>query len=182
MIRRQMIFAGLLLLGFGFLGADTSNAMFMLSPAEAGDPNVPDLVYFADTGEVVLDSESTDIIGYVLENATDSFLPANHTAILGGVGTSLTSITEEATLSPFTGSASIGAIFPTGMDLTDLDLFLTNRSVSRTLGSPIVDFDLVVVSNEAVVPEPSTYAMAGAALAGLGICAWRRRQNAVGIR
>ncbi|REJ67131.1 MAG: hypothetical protein DWQ31_12225, partial [Planctomycetota bacterium] len=39
-------------------------------PAAAGDPNIPDLIYDATTGEVVLDSDGISIIGYSLQNAT----------------------------------------------------------------------------------------------------------------
>ncbi|REJ87144.1 MAG: hypothetical protein DWQ35_21960, partial [Planctomycetota bacterium] len=60
-------------------------------PAEAGDPSIPDLIYDASTGEVTLDADGSSIIGYSLQNATNSFLPAGHTPILAGVTTALTS-------------------------------------------------------------------------------------------
>ncbi|REJ92864.1 MAG: hypothetical protein DWQ35_11230, partial [Planctomycetota bacterium] len=65
-------------------------------PAEAGDPSIPDLIYDASTGEVTLDADGSSIIGYSLQNATNSFLPAGHTPILAGVTTALTSQLEEA--------------------------------------------------------------------------------------
>ncbi|REJ86902.1 MAG: hypothetical protein DWQ35_22235, partial [Planctomycetota bacterium] len=69
-------------------------------PAEAGDPSIPDLIYDAATGEVTLDADGSSIIGYSLQNATNSFLPAGHTPILAGVTTALTSQLEEAALAP----------------------------------------------------------------------------------
>ncbi|REK49240.1 MAG: hypothetical protein DWQ46_00500 [Planctomycetota bacterium] len=126
-------------------------------PAAAGDPNIPDLIYDATTGEVVLDSDGSSIIGYSLQNATNSFLPGAHTPILAGVTTALTSQIEEAALAP--GSGSIGLVFPTGLDLAGLSALLTVNQVSRSLGAPLVPFDLVVVGG-ATVPEPATLLLA----------------------
>ncbi|REJ70422.1 MAG: PEP-CTERM sorting domain-containing protein [Planctomycetota bacterium] len=144
-------------------------------PAEAGDPSIPDLIYDAATGEVTLDPDGSSIIGYSLQNATNSFLPAGHTPILAGVTTALTSQIEEAALAP--GSGSIGLVFPTGLDLAGLTALLSVNQVSRFLGAPLVPFDLVVVSGVAI-PEPTTTVLWLFGMAGVGLATWRRRRRA----
>ncbi|REK17487.1 MAG: DUF4465 domain-containing protein [Planctomycetota bacterium] len=146
----------------------------MSGPAAAGDPSIPDLIYDAATGEVVLDPDGSSIIGYSLQNATNSFLPGNHTPILAGVTTSLTSQLEEAALAP--GSGSIGFVFPTGLDLAGLTSLLSVNQVSRSLGAPLVPFDLVVLNGGPAVPEPATWLLAAAGLVGL-VAAGRRRKG-----
>jgi len=135
------------------------------------DPAIPDLIYDAATGEVVLDPDASSIIGYSLQNDDDGFLPGGFTPVLGGVSTALTSELAEAALSP--GSGSIGFVFPAGMDITELFNFLSVNTVSTGLGAPLVPFDLIVIP--APVPEPSTYVMAVFGLLGLGLYGWRRR-------
>ena len=138
----------------------------------ANDPNIPDLIYDATTGEVILDPDASAIIGYTLQNESNGFLPGSFTPILGGVSTALTSELAEAALSP--GSGSIGNVFPTGLDFAGLYNLLSTNQVSRALGSPLVPFDLVVIGP--VVPEPSTYAMAGIGFIALALCRGRRRR------
>jgi len=146
-------------------------------PAEAGDPAIPDLIYDATTGEVVFDLDgAAGLIGYSLKSA-GGFLAGGHTPILGGVTTSLSTELAEAALSTPGLPASIGFVFPIGMDLAALMAFLTDNTVSTGLGAPLVPFDLVVVGG-AVVPEPATVAMALFGLVGLGLFAYRRRRTA----
>lgn len=49
------------------------------------DPAIPDLIYNAATGEVILDPDASAIIGYTLQNDSNGFLPGNFTPILVGV-------------------------------------------------------------------------------------------------
>lgn len=166
----------------GVFAAQASQAAFIsaASPAEAGDPGIPDLVYHFDTGEVFLDSDGSSILAYVLQNGTGSFLPSNYTPFLGGVSSGSANQLEEASLSPFTGIESIGVVFPAGLDLLGLETLLTDFSVARDFGVPIVPLDLVVIGGGGdgpVVPEPSTYVMSGLALLGLGAVAWRKRNR-----
>jgi len=145
-------------------------------PVSAGDPAIPDLIYDATTGEVVFDLDgAAGLIGYSLKSA-GGFLAGGHTPILGGVTTSLTTELAEAALSTPGLPASIGFVFPIGMDLAALMAFLTDNTVSTGLGAPLVPFDLVVVGG-AVVPEPATVAMALFGLIGLGLFAYRRRRT-----
>ncbi|REJ68851.1 MAG: PEP-CTERM sorting domain-containing protein [Planctomycetota bacterium] len=143
----------------------------------ANDPNIPDLIYDAVTGEVILDPDGSSIIGYSLKNDSGAFLPGNFNPVLGGVATATSIILEEATLGSLGGPASIGNVFPTGMDITELFALLSTNHVSRALGSPLVPFDLIIV-----VPEPSTYAMAALAFLGLGIISRGRRRRLTGTR
>ena len=130
-------------------------------PAEVGDTNVPDLIYDATTGQVTLDPDGSTIIGYTLKNTTSGFLPGNHTPILAGVTTSLSSEISEAAFAA--GSGSIGFVLPTGLSLGSLTALLSTNTVSRSLGAPLVPFDLVVIGGVAV-PEPTSLAMAAAGL------------------
>ena len=145
-----------------------------LVAADAGDPNIPDLVYDPTTGEVVLDIDGSGIIGYVLKNGTSSFVAGSHVTILGGVTTSLSSELSEAAFSSSVGQNSVGFVFPTGLDLAGLGSLLSINEVSRSLGAPVVPFDLVVLGP--AVPEPSTAILA--ATAGLaGLMALRKRRK-----
>lgn len=146
------------------------------SPAEAADPSIPDLVYDAATGEVILDPDGSGIIGYVLKNNTNSFIAGNHTTILGGVSTSLTSELSEAAFSSPAGPMSIGLVLPAGLDLSSLTALLSTNEVSTSLGAPVVPFDIVVLSG-AVVPEPSTVMLAAIGLIAIGACTLRRRRR-----
>ena len=148
-----------------------------LVAAEAGDANIPDLIYNAATGEVTLDVDGSGIIGYVLKNGSNSFAFGNHLQILAGVKTSVAGELSEAAFASSVGANSIGNVFPTGMNLAALTAYLTVNDVSRSLGAPVVPFDLVVIGGPVFtsVPEPSTYVMAALGLLGLSILARRRR-------
>lgn len=138
------------------------------------DSAAPNLIYDAATGEVTLDPDGSSIIGYTLQNASDSFLAGNFSSVLAGVSTALPSELSEAALSP--GFGSIGLVFPTGMNITELFTLLDVNQVSTGLGAPLVPFDLVVIGDTPAVPEPSTYAMAMFGLLGFTLYRWRRKR------
>ena len=145
-----------------------------LVAAEAADPNIPDLIYDPATGEVVLDVDGSGIIGYVLKNGDSSFAFGNHLQILAGVKTSVAGELSEAAFATSVGANSIGNVFPLGMNLAALTAYLTVNDVSRSLGAPVVPFDLIVIGP--AVPEPSTYALAAIGLLALGFYGWRRKR------
>ena len=146
-----------------------------LAAAEAGDANIPDLIYDAATGEVTLDVDGSGIIGYVLKNGDNSFAFGNHTQMLAGVKTSVAGELSEAAFASSVGANSIGNVFPTGMNLAALTAYLTVNDVSRSLGAPVVPFDLIVLSTGPVVPEPATLLLGGFGFLCLGLIAGRRR-------
>ena len=59
---------------------------------------------------------------------------------------------SEAAFASSVGANSIGNVFPLGMDLAALTAYLTVNDVSRSLGAPVVPFDLVVLGP--AVPDP----------------------------
>ncbi len=140
-------------------------------------PEIPDLVYNSDTGEVFVDPDGSSIVAYTLQNADNAFFAGDHTPVLGGTFTSEVHTLAEAGLPPLTSPASIGNVFGTGMNVVDLFDLLGTNQVSRGSGQPLVPFDLVVVGGGPAVPEPSTYAMAGLALLGLGLAGLKRRRK-----
>ena len=157
---------------------DDSNGLMastLLTPQEAGDLSIPDLIYDAATGEVVLDVDGSGIIGYVLKNGDGTFLAGGHTSILAGVSTSVSSELSEAAFASSAGANSIGFVFPAGMDLAALSAYLTVNNVSRSLGAPVVPFDLVLLGP--AVPEPSAIFMSLVSLIGLAFVAIRKARQ-----
>ena len=166
----------LLVMFANFTGPELDSGASGLTAAEAGDANVPDLVYDPNTGEVILDVDGAGIIGYVLKNGTSDFVFGSHAQILAGVKTSVLNELSEAAFASSVGANSLGNVFPTGMNLAALSAYLTVNQVSTSLGAPVVPFDLVVLGG--AVPEPSTCAMAVLGLLGMAMLGYRRRRPA----
>ena len=155
--------------------ADEANQASLLAPIEAGDANIPDLIYNAATGEVTLDVDGAGIIGYVLKNGYNSFAFGNHLQILAGVKTSVAGELSEAAFASSVGANSIGNVFPAGMNLAALTAYLTVNDVSTSLGAPVVPFDLVVLSNTGGdLPEPAAVVLSVFGLIGMGAVTWRK--------
>jgi hypothetical protein len=120
------------------------------------------------------------IISFSLENAAggDDFIPPATLPWYGNsFGSPLYSNTEIA-IGDFDSSSSgslngpfdLGNIFPTGMNVADLQSFLTVAIYAAPGGGGSPEFDLVVV------PEPGTMSLL--AIAGLGMLLIRRRRRA----
>ncbi len=137
-----------------------------------------DLIYDSPTGNVTLDqAEATGgiLTGYVLKNAVggDDFNTGVANFALGGLTTDLPTDISEANLfsTGFTGGDqwSLGAIFPTGLDLSGLQSFLTENSYVGELGSGVHDLDLLVT------PEPATLLLLALGFVPALLCKGRRK-------
>lgn len=144
------------------------------------DAAIPDLIYNAATGEVILDPDEGLILSYVLNNGYGSiplgFRTTNFTPVLNGLVTNLDFELAESDFSGLTSPRSIGEVFPTGLDLAGLEAMLSDRRVMVGYGVSPVDFELIVIGDSPAVPEPSTYALAAFSLLGLGLFARRQRR------
>jgi hypothetical protein len=117
------------------------------------------------------------ITNFVLENAAGGldFIPGNftpHADFNGNFQTgTLTEISDsDGGTEGVAGSFSLGAIFPTGLNLTTLEAFLTTANYVGQLGSQVQVLDLNIV------PEPNSAVLL---LVGLGgLLAVRRKRTA----
>ena len=160
-----------------------------------GFPDIPDLIYDPDTGEVTLDSSQTaPLIGYVLHTAgglfEESYQPFFPTAGQGGAGVAATMTDTdlgEVVLPPGQSKReSIGEVFPMGMDYLALDRFVAKRKAQfgDKLGSlTSKPFDLVVVGEDPPQAPSGGWSLATwlIALTGLIVCGlgmmWRTKRG-----
>ena len=145
-------------------------AALLCLPAADADAQAQ-LVYDSGTGTLTIDPNglAAGISGYALELDggagfvfdTGQFSPVIPGSFAESTGTSLDEIGLAASL---TSSASVGAVLPTGLTLTQLNDALITKEYETGLGGGVGDF--------AVVPEPSSIA---ALLLASGLLARRRR-------
>ena len=115
------------------------------------------------------------MIGYVLNTTqVPGFIESNHVPLFGGLfGASTDAEVSDTSggFSTLSGVFNIGAVLPTGLDLSGLQSFLSLAVYTGSLGTGTRNFELFVI------PEPSSFALTIAAAVGLLAFARRRRKN-----
>ena len=115
-----------------------------------------ELTYDAATGNVTLDASAAAgsiITSFQLENAVGGFAAGNYTGLSGGdFGFYYQEVApgtlgdSDLSLAGFSGVADLGNVFPTGLNETELQDFLTTAVYTGTSGSAQQEFNLVVVA------------------------------------
>jgi len=151
-----------------FTGASAGNLIDNVS--------IADLIYDPATGDVKLDASEAAggvVTSFQLETAAGSFIPGNYVGPTGGLGGCFKDVgadviaDSDLTFVGFSGIHDFGNIFPVGMDLAQLEAYLTTAVYTGALGSGQQQIDLVI-------PEPATLALLG--LGGLGMVLGRKRR------
>ena len=134
------------------------------------------LIYDPATGEAAIDpsgSPSGAVVNFTLQtsdqfNATAAELPVGGPFVTAtSTEMSATDATLAGLLTDSTGTANLGTILPAGMNLEELDTFLTTRSYVPGLGYGGATLNL------SVVPEPSSCLLACFA----SLLGWLRRST-----
>jgi len=142
-------------------------------------PGFGDLLYDTGTGNVRLDPTDVPLAGFhnfVFRNAaggsdfdTGASLFPGH-----GIFTNLPLEVSWADLfSAITGVYDLGDILPPGLDLSELDAFLTEATYVGQLGSGVQVFDAILFLN-GQVPEPGASVLA--AIAAVALVGSQRRR------
>ena len=130
------------------------------------------LIYNSNTGNVTFDTEGGPMAGFQLENLVggDDFIPGNFLPPFGTLPDATATVLGDSNpFGPITGVFDIGDVFPTGLDLSGLESFLSKAEYTAGFSQPITEFDLII-------PEPATAVMIG--LGGLMMLRRTRRSNA----
>jgi len=160
--------------------ADIGRVAGAFTGASAGNltdnVSIADLIYDPATGDVKLDASEAAggvVTSFQLETAAGSFIPGNYVGPTGGLGGCFKDVgadviaDSDLTFVGFSGIHDFGNIFPVGMDLAQLEAYLTTAVYTGALGSGQQQIDLVI-------PEPATLALLG--LGGLGMVLGRKRR------
>jgi hypothetical protein len=123
---------------------------------------------------------------------TNNFTGADFAAIVGAQISTATSSLDLVFGSTFVGTGltleffctdALGCDGVTGGESRDFQLHITANQVGVydfevfASGVDAREFDSITVVDTSVVPEPSTWALFGTGLLGLGLMAWRRRED-----
>jgi hypothetical protein len=136
-----------------------------------------DLIYDPATGDVWLNASEAAggvVTSFQLENADGTFTPGNYVGPTGGLGGCFKDVgadviaDSDLTFAGFSGIRDFGNIFPAGMDLAQLEAFLTTAVYTGAFGSGQQQIGLMLI------PEPATLALLG--LGGLGMVLGRKRR------
>jgi hypothetical protein len=130
--------------------------MAVVSTAWATDSsNIANLFYDPATGNVRVSAKEAagaKITSFQFENAEGTFIPGNYTGPTGGTfGGFLKNVTtkviadSDLTFVGFSGNHNFGNIFPAGMDLDQLDTYLTVSVYTGALGTEQKDIDMLLL-------------------------------------
>lgn len=142
---------------------------------------IANLIYNPTTGNLTLDaSEATGAIITTFQlESLGQFIDANYNSLSGGgFGGAFEDVSDsvladsDLTFVGFSGTADLGNVLATGLDLTSLEALLTTAVYTGSLGSGQQQFDLVIAGG-APIPTPAALP---AGLLALGLLAARRRR------
>jgi len=162
----------------GFVAGAFTGTLSAGSTADDDGGGAADLIYDPATGDVRLDASEASggmITSFQIETGAGTFIPGNYIRPAGGFGRTTEQVETgvmgdgDWTFAGFCGAHDFGEIFPAGMDLEQLQAYLTTAVYTGALGSGQQPLNLVVV------PEPGTLVLVG--LGGLApVLGHKRRQ------
>lgn len=125
------------------MGTNQTITLNLTGEISNDDPNLSDLVYDAETGNLYIDPrDAGGIDSYQLQSA-GQFLSAGFTPVLGGSSTATASELSEIGAG-LTSPAGIGVVLPAGLELGEVWDLLTLREATTDGGVSTVEFDVVV--------------------------------------
>jgi len=129
----------------GLPGNGQNEIGLTIAPETSDNPNIADLIYDPATGRVWLNAAEAGrgiVTSFQLENGDGTFEPGNYTGptggTFGGVFQNVTAAVigdSDLTFAGFSGTHDFGEIFPAGMDLAQLEAYLTTAVYTGALGT-----------------------------------------------